>query len=72
MKMELNEMDLEQVIGGLSFSRTSPTTGWITYNGQKYPFTDYNACLATAQQCVNSGITSDEGIFNALKAAGLI
>ena len=72
MKAEINEFDLESVIGGIKISRQTPTSGKVYYNGQEYPFTDYNGIIAVAQQCVKSGHYTDEDLFNAFREAGLI
>ena len=72
MKTELSSFEIDQVYGGISFSRTSETTGWVSYNGQKYPFTDYNGLLSIAQQMFASGNPTDEELFNAFRAAGII
>ena len=72
MRAEINEFDLENVVGGIQISRQTPTSGKVFYNGQEYPFTDYSGIVAAAQQCVKSGHYTDEDLFNAFKAAGLI
>ena len=72
MRKELNDFEIDQVFGGISFSRTSETSGWVTYNGQNYPFTNYSGLLSVAQRLFNSGNPTDEELFNAFRAAGLI
>ena len=70
MKAELNEFDLEKVLGGIQFSRDSENSGKVYYNGQEYPFTNYEKLVEVAQQCVASGTYDDETRFNAFKDAG--
>ena len=72
MKVELNDLDMEQVIGGLQISRSSETEGIVYYNGNQYPFTNYSALLSTVQSCVNSGQYDDPTLMDALFAAGVI
>lgn len=72
MKFELNDFDMEQVIGGLQITRSSQTEGIVYYNGNEYPFTDYNLLLSTVQTCVNSGQYDDPTLMDALFAAGVI
>lgn len=72
MKVELNDFDMEQVIGGLHISRFSETDGVVHYNGTDYPFSDYNALVSTVQTCVNNGQTDDADFMAALFAAGVI
>lgn len=72
MRREVAEFDLEKIIGGIKISRQTETSGKVYYNGQEYPFDDYDGIVAVAQECVNSGNYSDDDLFNAFKAAGLI
>ena len=72
MKSELNDFQLDNVFGGLNFSRSSENEGVITYNGVKYPFHDYAGVVSVVSNLVNQGITSDDEFMKALKAAGLI
>ena len=72
MRQEINEFDLEQVVGGIKISRQSQTSGKVYYNGQEYPFTDYAKLLKIAQDCVASGTYDDATLFAAFQAAGVI
>ena len=72
MRQEINEFDLDKIVGGIQFSRDSETTGKVYYNGQEYPFTNYSGLVEVAQQCVTSGTYDDDTLFNAFKAAGVI
>ncbi len=72
MRQEINDFDLEKVVGGIQISRQSPTSGKVYYNGQEYPFTNYARLVEVAQQCVASGTYDDDTLFNAFKAAGII
>lgn len=72
MRTELNEFDLEKVLGGIKISRQTQTSGKVYYNGLEYPFTDYAGIVKVAQQCVASGTYDDDTLFAAFKAAGLI
>lgn len=72
MKVELNDFDLEKVIGGLQISRYNDTDGVVHYNGKDYPFTDYSLLVSTVQTCVNNGQTDDADFMDALFAAGVI
>ena len=72
MRQEINEFNLEQVVGGIQISRDTPTSGKVYYNGQEYPFTDYSKLIEVAQQCVASGTYDDDTLFQAFKAAGVI
>lgn len=69
---KLSDDELDGVAGGISFSRYTETSGVLHYNGQDYPFSDYAGMLAVAQSCASSGQTSDDELFNAFRAAGLI
>lgn len=72
MRTEIGEFDLSKIVGGIDITRNSATSGLVYYNGQKYPFTDYNKLIEVAQQCVASGTYDDDTLFNAFKAAGVI
>ena len=72
MRQEVNEFDLEKVVGGIKISRYNSSSGVVHYNGKDYPFSDYNKLVSVTQGCVNSGSYSDEDLFNAYKAAGVI
>ena len=72
MRTEIGEFDLTKIVGGIDITRNSATSGLVYYNGQKYPFTDYNKLIEVAQQCVASGTYDDDTLFNAFKAAGVI
>ena len=72
MRQEINEFDLEKVVGGIQISRNTPTSGKVYYNGQEYPFTDYAKLIEVAQQCVASGTYDDDTLFAAFQAAGVI
>ena len=72
MRQEINDFDLEQVVGGIKISRSSQTSGKVYYNGQEYPFTNYAKLLEIAQQCVASGTYDDDTLYKAFKAAGVI
>ena len=72
MRKAINEFDLEKIVGGIQFSRYSETSGVVYYNGQEYPFDDYDKLVEVAQQCVDAGAYDDDSLFNAFKAAGVI
>ncbi len=72
MRQEINEFDLDKIVGGIQISRQSETSGKVYYNGQEYPFTNYAALVAIAQQCVASGTYDDATLFKAFQAAGVI
>ena len=72
MRQEINEFDLEKIVGGIKISRSSSTSGKVYYNGQEYPFTNYSKLREIAQQCVASGTYDDATLFKAFKAAGVI
>ena len=72
MRTEIGEFDLSKIVGGIDITRNSATSGLVYYNGQKYPFTDYDKLIKVAQQCVASGTYDDDTLFNAFKAAGVI
>lgn len=72
MRREIEEFDLEKVMGGIDISRHSETSGVLYYNGLEYPFIDYSGLVSVVQQCVNSGTYDDDTLFNALRNAGII
>ena len=72
MRQEINDFDLEKVVGGIQISRNTPTSGKVYYNGQEYSFTDYSKLIEVAQQCVASGTYDDDTLYNAFKDNGVI
>ena len=72
MRAAINEFDLSKIVGGIDITRNSETSGKVYYNGQEYPFTDYDKLIEVAKQCVASGTYDDDTLFNAVKAAGVI
>ena len=72
MRQAIKEFDLNKIVGGIDITRNSETSGKVYYNGQEYPFTDYDKLIEVAQQCVASGTYDDDTLFNAFKAAGVI
>ena len=72
MRQEINEFDIEKVVGGIKITRHTTTSGIVYYNGREYPFNNYSKLLQVAQQCVDSGTYDDDTLFKAFKDAHVI